>query len=154
MIPDAEAGTYDMVATADAGIAAMRFEAIANETPMTMVSYSQQIPTELSVPLAEDCPCNQPQVEQAIQPNNQQAAMEGCSQCPIQYASESIGCGGACGGAGGAVGNFSGVSGRVLGARGGAGGLLRGGAGIGRGNWQPVSSTNSCWTCRFGCRDC
>ena len=122
-IPDAEAGIYDMVATADAGMAAMRIEAIANETPMKMVSFAQQIPTALSVPLAEDCPCNQQQVQQPIA-NNQPAAMEACSQRPIEYASESAGCGGACGGCGGAAGNFSGVSNRVLGTRGGGGGFL------------------------------
>ena len=129
-IPDAESGVYDMIATADSGIAAMRIEAIANKTPMKMVSFSQQIPTELSVPLAEDCPCNQAQVDQSVQPNNQQAAMESCSQSQIQYANESIACGGSCGGSGGAAGNFSNVSGRVLGNR---GGLLRGGVGGGGG---------------------
>ena len=131
-IPDAEAGIYDLVATADSGFAAMRVEAIANKTPMKMVSYSQQVPTELSVPLAEDCPCNQTQVAQPVQ----QIAMDACSQSPIQYASESIGCGGCCGGAGGAAGNFSGVSGRVLGVRGGAngaGGGFLGGGGVGGG---------------------
>ena len=133
-IPDAEAGIYDMVATADSGIAAMRIEAIGNKTPMKMVSFSQPIPTKLSIPLAEDCPCNQAQVDQSIQPINEQAAMEGCSQGPIQYAGESIGCGGACGGSGGAAGNFSNVSGRVLGSRGGlggGGGFFGGGGGLG-----------------------
>ena len=133
-IPDADAGIYDMVAAADSGIAAMRIEAIGNKTPMKMVSYTQQIPTELSVPLAEDCPCNQApaQVNQPIQSNNQQCAMEACSQRPIEYASESAGCGGACGGCGGAAGNFSNVSGRVLGSRGGATGrgFLSGGSGL------------------------
>ena len=51
--------------------------------------------------------------------------MEASSQSPVEYAGESIGCGGACGGCGGSCGNFSNVSSRVLGARGGA----RGGAG-------------------------
>ena len=123
-IPDAEAGIYDVVATADSGIAAMRFEAIAKKTPMTMVSYTQQIPTELSIPLAEDCPCNQTQIGQDV-------AMEVSSQSPIQYANESIGCGGACGGSGGAAGNFSNVSGRVLGTRG--GGLVGQGGQVGQG---------------------
>ena len=133
-IPDAEAGMYDMVATADSGMAAMRIEAIANKTPMKMISYSQQVPTELSIPLAEDCPCNSAQqTDQPIQASNEQAAMEGCSQCPVEYASESIGCGGSCGCSGGAAGNFSNVSGRVLGGRGGLlgggnGGVLGGGA--------------------------
>ena len=133
MIPDAEAGIYDMVATADAGMAAMRIEAIENKTPMQMISYTQQIPTELSVPLAEDCPCNQQQVAQPIQANNQQAAMEACSQRPIEYASESAGCGGACGGCGGAAGNFSNVSGRVLGTRGGGSGFFGGGGNLAAG---------------------
>ena len=75
-IPDAEAGIYDMVATADSGMAVMRIEAVANKTPMKMVSFTQQIPSELSVPLAEDCPCNQPQVDQSVQFNNQQTTME------------------------------------------------------------------------------
>ena len=132
-IPDTEAGMYDMVATADSGMAAMRIQAIANKTPMKMVSYAQQIPTELSVPLAEDCPCNQAQVSQPIQASNQPAAMEACSQRPIEYASESAGCGGACGGCGGAAGNFSNVSGRVLGTRGGGSGFFGGGGNLAAG---------------------
>lgn len=140
-IPDAEAGVYDMVATADSGIAVMRIEAIANKTPMKMVSFTQQIPTTLSIPLAEDCPCNQGQADQTIQLDNQQAAMESCSQCAVEYANESIGCGGSCGGAGGAAGNFSNVSGRVLGNRGGF--LGGGGAGIGGGGLAAGGSSLS-----------
>ena len=131
-IPDAESGVYDLVATADSGFAAMRIEAVAKETPMKMVSFSQQVPVELSVPLAEDCPCNQAPVQAIDQPieyNNDQVVMEASSQSPVEYAGESIGCGGACGGCGGSCGNFSNVSSRVLGARGGAGGFIGGNTG-------------------------
>ena len=130
-IPDAEAGTYDMVAAADSGLAAMRIEAIGNKSPMKMVSFSQQVPVELSIPLAEDCPCNQAQADQQVQP-----AMDSCSQSGIQYANESIGCGGACGGSCGASGNFSNASGSVLGSRGGggSGGFFGGGGSVGAGS--------------------
>lgn len=140
-IPDTEAGVYDLVATADTGMAAMRIEAIGNDNPMKMVSFSQQVPTELNIPLAEDCPCSQAQsvvqVDQPI-PSNEPIAMEAASQSPVEYASESIGCGGSCGGCCGATGNFASSTGRVLGARGGATGFigrssgLAGSAGIGR----------------------
>jgi len=106
--------------------------AVAKETPMKMVSFSQQVPVALSVPLAEDCPCNQAPVQAIDQPveyNNEQIAMEACSQSPVEYAGESIGCGGACGGCGGSCGNFSNVSSRVLGVRGGAGGFVGGNTG-------------------------
>ncbi len=120
-IPDAKAGVYDLVATADAGMAAMRIEAIGISKPMQMVSF-QQVPAELCVPLAEDCPCD---------PTIQQLPMEAATLSPVEYASESIGCGGACGGYGGANGNFSSVSGNVLGPRGGGGGGFLGGGGGG-----------------------
>lgn len=132
-IPDAEAGIYDLVATADAGMAAMRIEAISNDNPMKMVSFTQPIATQLSVPLAEDCPCNQAQsvVQSDPIPSNEPIAMEAASQSPVEYASESIGCGGSCGGCCGATGNFAGSTGRVLGVRGGgAGGFLGGGGGF------------------------
>jgi len=128
-IPDAEAGIYDLVATADAGMAAMRIEAIGISNPMKMVSFSQPIPTQLSIPLAEDCPCSQAQtVVQADQPvpSNEPIAMEVASHSPVEYASESIGCGGSCGGCCGATGNFAGSTGRVLGFRGGGGGFIGG----------------------------
>ena len=127
-IPDAEAGIYDLVATADAGMAAMRFEAIGMDNPMKMVSFSQQIPTQLSIPLAEDCPCNQVQIDQPV-PINEPAAMEAASHSPVEYASESIGCGGSCGGCCGATGNFAGSTGHVLGSRGAGGGFIGGGTG-------------------------
>jgi len=100
---------------------------------MKMVSFTQPIPTTLSIPLAEDCPCNQVQGDQTIQHDNQQAAMEVSSLSPVEYANESIGCGGCCGGCGGAAGNFSNVSGRVLGNRGGFLGGGGGGAGFSAG---------------------
>ena len=128
-IPDAEAGTYDLVATADAGMAAMRIEAIGISNPIKTVSFGQQVPTALSVPLAEDCPCNQ---VLATQPNGESVVMEAASHDPVEYASESIGCGGSCGGCCGSSGNFANSTGRVLGFRGGGatgGGFIGGSAG-------------------------
>ena len=128
-IPDTDAGVYDLVATADAGMAAMRIEAIGNSNPIKKVSFGRQIPTQLSVPLAEDCPCNQPvQADQPIA-TSEPIAMEAASHSPVEYASESIGCGGSCGGCCGASGNFAGSTGRVLAPRGGGGGFLGGGSG-------------------------
>ena len=132
-IPDAEAGVYDLVATADAGMAAMRIEAIGISNPMKMVSFSQQVPTELSVPLAEDCPCNQALAAQPV-PSGESVLMEAASHDPVEYASESIGCGGSCGGCCGSTGNFANSTGRVLGFRGGGatgtgGGFIGGSAG-------------------------
>jgi len=114
------AGTTIHMLQADSGMAAMRIEAIANKTPMKMVSFTQPIPTTLSIPLAEDCPCNQVQGDQTIQHDNQQAAMEVSSLSPVEYANESIGCGGCCGGCGGAAGNFSNVGGAGFSAGGGS----------------------------------
>jgi hypothetical protein len=128
-IPDAEPGVYDLVAAGPAGFAAMRVEAIGKSNPMTQVSFSKSISSFLNVPLAEDCPCGQA-VDQPIDYDNSAVAMEAASQAPIEYASEAMGCGGACGGCGGCAGNFSNLGGRVLGSRGGGGGLL-GGGGLG-----------------------
>ena len=80
---------------------------------MKMVAFGQQVPVELSVPLAEDLPLNQIQNQPP-----QQVLVEPSSLSAIEYASESIGFGGANGGFGGVTGNFSNVSGNVLGARG------------------------------------
>ena len=126
IIPDTDAGIYDLVATADSGMAAMRIEAIGSGNPMKMISYGRQVPTELSVPLAEDCPCGQVQtVVQAdqVSPVSEPIAMEAASHSPVEYASESIGCGGSCGGCCGSAGNFANSTGSVLGPRGGGGGV-------------------------------
>ena len=133
-IPDTEAGIYDLVATADAGMAAMRIEAVGVSNPMRKISFGQQVPTQLDIPLAEDCPCNQSQsVVQADEP----IAMEAGVHSPVEYASESIGCGGSCGGCCGASGNFANSTGSVLGfSRGISGGIssgrLSGAGGISR----------------------
>jgi hypothetical protein len=128
VIPDFQPGHYDLVATGSTGFAAMQIEAMGKRSPMMRVSYRQAISSVLNVPLAEDCPCGQ--TAQAIDYANNSAVMEAASQAPIEYACESIGCGGACGGAGGSVGNFSNLGRPVLGLRGGGGGLL-GGGGLG-----------------------
>jgi hypothetical protein len=128
VIPDFQPGHYDLVATGSTGFAAMQIEAMGKRSPMMRVSYRQAVSSVLNVPLAEDCPCGQ--TAQAIDYANNSAVMEAASQAPIEYACESIGCGGACGGAGGSVGNFSNLGRPVLGLRGGGGGLL-GGGGLG-----------------------
>lgn len=128
VIPDAEPGSYALVATGSTGFAAMRIEAMGKRSPMMRVSYSKAVSNVLNVPLAEDCPCDQ--APQTIDYANNPAVMEAASQAPMEYACESIGCGGACGGAGGSVGNFSNLGRPVLGVRGAGGGLL-GGGGIG-----------------------
>ena len=111
-------------------MAAMRIEAISISNPMKMVSFSQQVPTQLSVPLAEDCPCNQVIADQPV-PSGESVVMEAASHSPVEYASESIGCGGSCGGCCGSTGNFANSTGRVLGFRGGGtgGGFIGGSAG-------------------------
>ena len=114
-IPDIEAGTYDLVATAKSGMAVMRIEAVGNDNPMKMVSFGQQIPVELNVPLAEDLPLDQQQI---LNQPPQQVLVEPSSLSTIEYATESIGFGGANGSIGGVTGNFSSVSGNVLGPRG------------------------------------
>ena len=126
-IPDIEAGTYDLIATAKSGMAVMRIEAVGNDNPMKMVSFGQQIPVELNVPLAEDLPLDQQQI---LNQPPQQVLVEPSSLSTIEYASESIGFGGANGAVGGATGNFSNVSGNVLGNRGIIG--VRGAATAGR----------------------
>ena len=127
-IPDVEAGAYDFIATADSGLAAMRIQAIARDKPMKMVSFTQQQAlTDLNISLAEDCPCNPAPIAN-VPP--QQVALEPSSLSSIEYASESIGFGGANGAVGGATGNFSNVSGNVLGNRGIIG--VRGAATAGR----------------------
>ena len=129
-IPDTEAGIYDLVATADAGMAAMRIEAVGVSNPMRKISFGQQVPTQLDIPLAEDCPCNQVLADQPI-PSGESVVMEAASHSPVEYASESIGCGGSCGGCCGSTGNFANSTGRVLGFRGGGtgGGFIGGSAG-------------------------
>lgn len=133
-IPDVEAGAYDFIATADSGLAAMRIQAIARDKPMKMVSFTQQQAlTDLNISLAEVCHCNPAPIDCPCNPDPvppQQVALEPCSLCSIEYASESIGFGGANGGVGGATGNFSNVSGNVLGNRGIIG--VRGAATAGR----------------------
>ena len=94
----------------------MRIQAIARDKPMKMVSFTQQQAlTDLNISLAEDCPCNPTPIAN-VPP--QQVALEPSSLSSIEYASESIGFGGANGAVGGATGNFSNVSGNVLGNRG------------------------------------
>ena len=114
-IPDIEAGTYDLIATAKSGMAVMRIEAVGNDNPMKMVSFGQQIPVELNVPLAEDLPLDQQQI---LNQPPQQVLVEPSSLSTIEYATESISFGGANGSIGGVTGNFSSVSGNVLGPRG------------------------------------
>lgn len=128
-VSDAEPGYYDLVATGRAGFAAMRIKALGKRSPMTQVSYSKAVKSTLTVALAEDCPCGQT-VDQPIDYDASAVVMEAASQAPIEYASESIGCGGACGGCGGNAGNFSNLGRPVLGLRGGGGGLLSGGGGL------------------------
>jgi hypothetical protein len=133
-IPDFEAGTYDFVAAGPSGFAAIRVEAIGSRSPMTMVSYNQAVPSLLSVPLAEDCPCNQPApAEQPIEYQvNNQVAMEPASQSSIEYVGESVGCGCAGGGSAGNYGNFSNSTGSVLGN---SRGFLSGGSSYGGGGF-------------------
>jgi len=54
---------------------------------MKMVSFSQQVPVALSVPLAEDCPCNQAPVQAIDQPIEYnvwklQQRIVTCPRCP------------------------------------------------------------------------
>lgn len=130
VIPDVDAGTYDFVAVGKHGFAAIRVEVIGNRSPMSMVSYQADISSALEVPLAEDAiPARQvsAQTEVDYQQGNE-VFMEPANLAPIQYASESIGYGGAGGGVAGAAGNFSGLSG---GGGGFAGGGFGGGGGLG-----------------------
>jgi hypothetical protein len=136
-VPDLQPGVYDFVAAGSNGLAAIRFEAVGQDSPMTQVGYTRTprlVPTSLDVCLT--CQQDNSFVDQSVDyaVGNQTYAQPSYESYPVEYAGSSIGNGAASGGSCGCSGNFAGYSngggfsgGGFRGARGG----LRG-SGMGR----------------------
>ena len=122
-------GVYSFVSTGPSGYAAVSFEAV-NETATDVeipVAFSpaaaiiQELGFANSLDVCSTCGTNSFQSNEIVYDS---APVYQESFAPVEFAGESIGCGGACGATCGSCGNFSGFSG---GATSGGGGLFRGG---------------------------
>ena len=150
MVEDLEPGVYDFVAAGSSGFAAVSFEAVKQDeeaksvAEMVVQSDSEEVPVSIQDMIPTDIPYNGGGYSDSLD-----VQLTGCQDCgfinnqmdygtsnigyadsaPIEYASESIGCGSAAGGSCGSCGNFSGYSscGSCGGGGGGGGGFLRGG---------------------------
>lgn len=133
-------GFYNFVATGPSGFAAVGFEAIEQSataveipvsfTPATLQDFGYGNSLDVCTTCGTDVGYSSGDIVYDSSPAYQEFA-------PVEYAGESIGCGGSCGAACGSCGNFSGFSGGACGGCGGGGGLLGGGrlfggAGLGR----------------------
>lgn len=136
LIPDIEPGNYQFVAVGQQGFAALQIEAIGATSPIHKIAYQQHAASLLEVSLAENGTAVQETLSDEIDyvPTNE-ALMEPsltADNAPIQYATESIGCGSAGGGTAGSFGNYTsfansgGVGGRFGGRFGGFSGGLGG----------------------------
>ena len=131
-IADMTPGVYNFVSTGPSGYAAVSFEAIKETVEEIPVAFSpaaaiQEIGFANSLDVCSTCGTNSFASNDIVY-DSAPAYQE--SFAPVEYASESIGCGGACGATCGSCGNFSGFShgGGACGSCGGSGGgLLRGG---------------------------
>lgn len=125
-IPDLQPGVYDFIAVGHNGLAAIRFEAVGQDAPMTQVAFSRTptlISTTLDVCLT--CAHDNSMVDQTV---DYAVDGQGYAEQPIEYAGEYIGTGGAAGGSCGCAGNYSGYN-NVYGYGGGFRGRFRGGSG-------------------------
>ena len=139
-----DAGTYDLIAAGSNGIAAVRFQAVdtgsvldANDSPFQPVSFRKAVTTAAaSLQVCLTCGADSGIVgEQIDYCANDAVIVESVpfdQTSPIEYASDSLGCGCAAGGSCGTCGNFSGASTGFIG--GGGGGFGGGGALLGGGS--------------------
>ena len=129
-IADMTPGVYNFVSTGPSGYAAVSFEAVNETVKEIPVAFSpaaaiQEFGFANSLDVCSTCGTNSFASNEIVY-DSAPAFQE--SFAPVEYASETIGCGGACGATCGACGNFSGFSqggGAVSG--GGGGGIFRGG---------------------------
>jgi len=140
-----DVGTYDFIAAGSNGIAAVRFQAIDSGSVFDQKSGSVFQPVAFrktaavaaaaSLQVCLTCDSDSSFVGEQIDyaANNaviaESVPCESCNASPIEYASESLGCGCAAGGSCGSCGSFPGASAGFGG--GGAGGTLLGGGGAG-----------------------
>ena len=144
-IADMAPGFYNFVASGPSGIAAVSFEAINVEVsnveipvsfkPVTLQDFGYGNSLDVYTTTGSDVAYTNSDISYEPAAAYQEFA-------PVEYASESIACGGSCGAACGSTGNFSnyssgccgGAGGGGIGGRlfGGGGGLLGGGGGLGR----------------------
>ena len=130
-IADMTPGVYNFVSTGPSGYAAVSFEAVSETVEEIPVAFSpaaaiQEFGFADSLDVCTTCGANSFASSDIVY-DSSPAFQESFS--PVEYASESIGCGGACGATCGSCGNFSGFSQPA--ATGctscGGGGILRGG---------------------------
>ena len=105
-------GVYNFVSTGPSGYAAVSFEAINETVKEIPVAFSpaaiiQEIGFANSLDVCSTCGTNSFASSDIVY-DSAPAYQE--SFAPVEYASESIGCGGACGATCGSCGNFSGFS--------------------------------------------
>lgn len=137
-----DAGTYDFIAAGSNGIAAVRFQAVNDDSvlnstsdPFQPVSFRKTVAATASAALQVclTCEADSGFVEEQIDYCANDAVIVDSvpsePTAPIEYASESLGCGCAAGGSCGSCGSFSGAGAGLVG----RGGLLGGGGGFGGG---------------------
>lgn len=148
-IPDLEPGVYDFIAVGFKGIAAIQFEAVGQDSPITQISYRRTpklVATMLVVSLTEPTVTSvddQP-VDYTVEPESYPVY-----DSPVEYAGDSTGYGAAAGGTAGSNGAYPTYSaparGGGFGGRfgGGRGGRLLGFAGIGLGAAALATNNNN-----------
>jgi hypothetical protein len=142
-VSDLEPGVYGFVATGPSGFAALSFEAVQDENaeiPVAIAPAFQDVMFDggyaPSLDVCTTCGTDVGYADDSIVYDSAPVMQE---FAPVEYAGESIGCGGACGATCGSCGNMSNYSAGSCGGccGSGGGGLLRGGrlfggAGLGR----------------------
>jgi len=136
-VSDLQPGIYDFVAAGQFGFAAISFEAVAEletEIPVAIEPFqAQDFAGSLEVPLSCGCDAGFIDATPEVAANT--------FETPIEFVSESVSCGGACGGSGGLAQNFSRfsvadrgglVNGRLILSGALSGGRLRGSTGLRR----------------------
>ncbi len=153
-VPNLESGIYDFIAAGSNGIAAIRFQAVDSESALDQtngentfqpVSFRKTVASAAAASLQVCLTCEGDSGfvgEQIDYASNDAVIVDSVpfdSTSPIEYASDSLGCGCAAGGSCGGSGSFSGAGtgllrgGRLGGGGAGAAGLLGGGgSGFGR----------------------
>lgn len=150
-VPNLESGTYDFIAAGSNGIAAVRFQAVDSESVLDQptqqnafqpVSFRKTVASAAAASLQVCLTCEGDSGfvgEQIDYASNDAVIVDSVpydSTSPIEYASDSLGCGSAAGGSCGSCGSYSGAGTGLLGGGGfggGGGGLLGGGgSGFGR----------------------
>ena len=139
-ISDLQPGVYDFIAVGYKGLAAIRFEAVGQDSPMTKVSFGR---TPKLVAMSLDVCLTFQQDNTIISDSVDYSMGRGTypqttyESAPIEYAGQSVSYGGAEGGSYSSAGNYSNFSNSYGGGGGGGGGgYLRGGrfgGGIGGG---------------------